>query len=385
MSSILARLISDLDIAVLERCNDGTFTLLSNVPHWLQEMWPSLTDEASQLNPGEVFYFLEDFLERNAQFWEQPTSERKSSGVWTETTPAGTNQLLEALAIYIEERPLLLIRIPYHQEIWPIYQQAREQRLEYEQLIDEINKREVLLHCIVHDLSNPLAGIKGSLNLLKSEEMVESEGDELLKIGLKQANKMQNLIRSILTTFANEVKPLVPTLIGVDIAPNMNTVAREVVQSLSATAELRNIHLTLQEGVIADIDEPRELAFKVVGETERLERVLYNLLANAIRHSKAGQQIKVGIEDKGGFIQTTVEDQGAGVPEELVESLFDRFSQGDSNTGQVGLGLYFCKITIEGWGGEIGYKTSDSGGACFWFRLPKPVSHSNQQAPVEQS
>jgi len=38
----------------------------------------------------------------------------------------------------------------------------------------------------------------------------------------------------------------------------------------------------------------------------------------------------------------------------------------------VGLGLYFCRITIEGWGGAIGYHPSPLGGACFWFRLPKP-------------
>ncbi|MFK7849325.1 MAG: sensor histidine kinase [Rhodothermales bacterium] len=397
MSAILARLLSDLDIAVLERTEDGTFTLLSDVPAWLQNLWPNLKNSVTGLNPGNVFYFLEDFLSRNASFWVTPSQERKSSGVWTEAAPDGDEQLLEALAIYIEDHPLLLLRIPYQQEVWPIYQQAREQRLEYEQLIDEINKREVLLHCIVHDLSNPLAGIKGSLNLLQSEEMVESDGNELLRIGLRQANKMQGLIRSILSTFANEVKPLVPTLIGADIAPDVNVCAHEVVQSLTATASLKGIRLGVTSEAAQEKTERGKTdgekvngahpnsVYKVIGEAERLERVLYNLIANAIRYSTDGQNIRVSVKDAGNYIETSVEDEGTGVPEDLIDGLFDRFSQGNGNTGQVGLGLYFCKITIEGWGGSIGYSPSKSGGACFWFRLPKPVTHSDATQVAEHS
>ena len=378
MSAILARLLSDLDIAVLERSGDGSFTLLSESPGWLDVLWPNLNKNDAGLKPGDVFYFLDDFLTRNAAYWQAPTDQRKSSGVWVETRPDGDDQLLEAMALYIEGHPLLLLRIPSHQETWPIYQQAREQRLEYEQLIDEINKREILLHCIVHDLSNPLAGIKGSLNLLQSEEMVESDGSELLKIGLKQADKMQNLIRSILSTFANEVKPLVPTLIGNDIAPDIHKCTREVVQSLSATAGLRGITLRV-------LDHEKQTPLKVTGETERLERVLYNLLANAIRHSAEGQTILVNIEEDGDFIHTSVEDEGAGVPDALVDGLFDRFVQGGDHTGQVGLGLYFCKITIEGWGGSIGYTPGKTGGACFWFRLPRPVKHMDSTQTMQHS
>ncbi len=376
MSVVLARLLSDLDVAVFERSEDGRFTLLSETPDWLQSLWPELKRNDEGLNPGDQFYFLEDFLERNDTFWAVNTGQRKTSGVWSETAPEGDEQLMEAMMIFIEDHPLLLLRVPYHQEIWPIYQQAREQRLEYEQLLDEINKREVLLHCIVHDLSNPLAGIKGSLNLLESESMVDDDGSELLKIGLRQANKMQNLIRSILSTFANEVKPLVPTLIGMDIAPDMNTCAREVVQSLAATAQLKGISLEV-------VSSNEDTSFKVIGEAERLERVLYNLLANAIRHSEDGQKIEVHVRDDDGFIYCSVEDQGSGVPDQLVDSLFDRFSQGADHTGQVGLGLYFCKITIEGWGGTIGYKNSNAGGACFWFKLPKPVMHSDAVQALE--
>ncbi len=378
MSAILARLFSDLDIAVLERAEDGTFSMLSETPPWLSALWPALNTQTEGLTPGDTFYFLEDFLERNADFWLSSSNDRRASGVWTENTPDNKEQLLEATVLFIEEHPLLLIRVPHQQQVWPIFQQAREQRLEYEQLIDEINKREVLLHCIVHDLSNPLASIKGSLTLLQSEDMVESDGDELLHIGLRQAGKMQNLISSILTTFANEVRPLVPTLIGTDIAPDLHSCAGEVVNSLQATASLKGVAVELTESTAA-------APFKVVGEAERLERVLYNLLANAIRHSESGQTVSVHVYEDGEFIQTDVQDQGKGVPQELIEGLFDRFSQGKDKTGQVGLGLYFCKITIEGWGGTIGYAPGAQGGARFWFRLPKPVTHKNTEAEIQHT
>ena len=363
MSSILARLVSDLDIAVLERHTEGSFTLLSEPPAWLT---PLLTHSSSQIYPEDIFLFLDDFLSRHAGFWSGPTDEQITSGVWTETLPDGSEQLLQAIALFVDEHPLLLIRVPSEQETRSIYQQAREQRLENEHLIEEINKREILLHCIVHDLSNPLSGIKGALDVLTMEELIEPDGTELVELGLRQAKKMQSLIKSILSTFANEVKPLVPTLIGEDVAPDLHACAKEVAQSLSATALLKGVNIN----VVAD-ETTKPL--KVVGEAERLERVLFNLLVNAIRHTPPGRAITVRIKDEEKHIGAYVQDEGSGVPGHLVEHLFDRFSQGTENAGQAGLGLYFCRITVENWGGTIGYDTTQDGGACFWFRLPKPL------------
>ena len=369
MSSILARLVSDLNIAVLERTPQGSFSMLSEMPEWLSILVPEITPQHEELFLEDIFLFLEDFLGRHASFWDHPTGEQITSGVWTEVLPDGTEQLLQATALFVQDRPLLLLKVPFHQEAWPIYQHAREQRLENEQLVEEINKREVLLHCIVHDLSNPLSGIKGSLDLLLAEELVEPEdGNELVQLGIRQATKMQKLIRSILSTFANEVKPLVPTLIGEDIAPDLNASMHEVAASLSATAALRGVQVVVTSG-------KSSAPIKVVGESERLERVLFNLVANAIRHTPHGRQITLSIREDGKYIEASVEDEGPGVPQHLVEHLFDRFSQGNDNVGQAGLGLYFCRITVENWGGMIGYRPASSGGACFWFRLPRPVKN----------
>ena len=77
--------------------------------------------------------------------------------------------------------------------------------------------------------------------------------------------------------------------------------------------------------------------------------------------------------DEDQSIRFSIEDAGEGVPQHEVSRLFRKFTQGAGKTGQVGLGLYFCRITIESWGGTIGYTASPLGGACFWFRLPKPT------------
>jgi signal transduction histidine kinase len=72
-------------------------------------------------------------------------------------------------------------------------------------------------------------------------------------------------------------------------------------------------------------------------------------------------------------VLVTVDDEGPGVSPELVDAIFEKFAQARAQPGKAGLGLYFCRITIQGWGGTIGYSHRATGGARFWFRLPRPV------------
>ena len=204
---------------------------------------------------------------------------------------------------------------------------------------------------------------------MKDENGLDEDSNELLRIGISQAEKMQKLIRGILSTFANDVKQLLPSVVSIDSAPDISAVAVETAKSMSATAAQQGISIEV-------IQTPKEGGnFKVVGDQERLERVLFNLLTNAIRHAPAKSTITIRINEEEDRITTCVLDQGTGVPDNLVSTLFDRFSQGGENAGQAGLGLYFCRLTVEQWGGKINYMESEEGGACFMFTLPKPNSH----------
>ena len=121
----------------------------------------------------------------------------------------------------------------------------------------------------------------------------------------------------------------------------------------------------------------------MVAEPSRLERVLENLVENALRHSPSGGQVSVAVLALGDDVEVRVTDEGPGVPPKVVASLFDKFAQGE-HRGRTGLGLYFCALTVHRWGGEIGYRPLPHG-ACFWFRLPRAgetdEGRLNEEAP----
>ena len=361
-------LLPALDMAAFERQADGSFQLLGTAPAWLRQLWPDVALPGKALYPGEAFLFLDHFLEEADVCWmHRQEGERIASGPWTETGPQGHEWPLEAVALFTDGRPLLLIQFPTtdHRTLRRILQESRQQGLDYFRLVKEVDRREVLLHCIVHDLSNPLAGIRGSLKLMREDALVQPEGEELLRIGLHQVEKMQGLIGEILSAFAREVGPLLPTLFTPENTPDVAASAREVTGALSAAAALKAVRFAL------DL-QPEITDWYVAGEPVRLERVLFNLTENALRYAPAGSTIALRLRHRGDAVRVTVEDTGEGVPEKQRSALFGKFAQGGGRVGKVGLGLYFCRITVEAWGGKVGYEPGETGGACFWFELPKP-------------
>jgi len=103
----------------------------------------------------------------------------------------------------------------------------------------------------------------------------------------------------------------------------------------------------------------------------RLERVVANLLDNALRHTPPGSTVRMALNTLPHRICLTVTDEGMGVPEAFRPMLFRRFSRGPGASGAAGLGLYFCRTTIESWGGSIVHLPSPEGGAafrCCWAR-----------------
>ena len=68
-------------------------------------------------------------------------------------------------------------------------------------------------------------------------------------------------------------------------------------------------------------------------------------------------------------MRVSIQDEGPGVPPEVVPQLFQKFVRRGKSEGKAGLGLYFCRMTVEQWGGKIGCEPRDGGGTSFWFRL----------------
>ncbi len=215
-------------------------------------------------------------------------------------------------------------------------------------------------------------GIKGGYELLASEPISE-RGRKFLEIGLRQADKQETLIREILSAFSAEVESLNEFSVDANNAPDVGRAVRDVGEALSAAFAHSQVKLRL------DLELGND--WKVVGDKSRLERVISNLLENALRYSPANSTVTIGCHDEGDNVLVTIDDEGAGIPPEVAPTLFQKFAQGKKGKGKIGLGLYFCRITVEHWKGEIGHAPRETGGTRFWFRLPRPQHSADSPNP----
>jgi signal transduction histidine kinase len=114
----------------------------------------------------------------------------------------------------------------------------------------------------------------------------------------------------------------------------------------------------------------------VYGDSLEIQRVLLNLLDNAVRVSKPNGEILIEITACGqGQVQVSVRDYGSGIAPQDQEKLFHRFIQGRGQRGRSGLGLYLCRQIIEAHGGTIGVESSLGEGSTFWFTLPNTINN----------
>jgi signal transduction histidine kinase len=109
----------------------------------------------------------------------------------------------------------------------------------------------------------------------------------------------------------------------------------------------------------------------IYGDELEMQRVLQNLLDNAVRVSEPNKQILLEVASfKDNQVTVSVRDQGIGIAPQEKEQLFHRFIQGRGRRGKSGLGLYLCRQIIEAHGGTIGVDSSLGLGSTFWFTLP---------------
>ena len=373
---ITAELFAALDIVVMEHLEDGDFKIIGTLPDWFMQFYPDAASKQERLRPGKIFPFLENFLIDAEDFWMGNDAGTLKSGLWSEVDKSRKECHLEASAVRLKNQKILLISLVdlAYEEKHSLIQKARENNLIYHYLVKEIQKKEILLHCIVHDLAGQITVISGCFELLYLQNMTP-EGRECLEIGRRQSTKQVMLIREILNAFSAEVESLEAFTLDPAQAPDALVSANEVVDALLPTFLLNKMTLQLAP----DIDKSGN--WQVVGEKLRLERVISNLVENAFRHSPPVSTVTVGLQEDGEFILLTVDDEGPGVPQDISRTLFEKFSQGKEKSGRAGLGLYFCRITVERWGGTIGYSPRKEGGSRFWFRLPRPVLPSTARMP----
>jgi signal transduction histidine kinase len=234
---------------------------------------------------------------------------------------------------------------------------------EKEQLLELQRVRQETSDLVVHDLRNPLGTIYGALNMLEMvlPEEIAHDNRELLDLANAACMRMQRLVDSLLDVAKLETGEMPMTL----SLTNFRPVLEEAAQRQALTARMRRI--TIQ------VDAPDYLP-NVVIDTEKIERVLANLLDNALKYTPDNEIIVLAADAEEDLIIVSITDAGPGIPVEERERIFERFAQVSSQRPArrgFGLGLTFCRLAVEAHGGHIWVEASPGGqGSRFIFTLP---------------
>jgi len=219
--------------------------------------------------------------------------------------------------------------------------------------------REDLTHMVVHDLRNPLAGIIGALDILQQfpETLLEEDGEEVLQVAQLTAEKMRTLINSIL-----DISQLEHGRMPVDRTPLM------LAPLVKGLIQMRQPLVSRQAVKVENSLSPSLPPAWADGRL--VERILQNLLDNAIKFTPAGGYVRVSGHVEQDELIVSVTNSGPGISPEQKERLFQKFTPGQHAAHGNGLGLAFCKLAVEAQGGRIWIEGEPGRETVATFTLP---------------
>ncbi|MDP4267937.1 MAG: ATP-binding protein [Bacteroidota bacterium] len=217
---------------------------------------------------------------------------------------------------------------------------------------------------VSHELRTPITSIQGALGLLTDKNIIiqPDKSKKLVDIALKNSFRLLNLVNDILDiekVNAGKMKFSIESFDAIQAVDH-------VLLMNKLYASRYNVHFVL-ETLLEKV--------KIKADVQRFEQVLINLLSNAAKFSPSGENIVIYVSRNVGMIRISVSDNGAGIPAEFQDRIFQKFAQSDSSDsrkkGGTGLGLSICKGLVENMGGNIGYLVKPEGGTTFFFELPE--------------
>ena len=204
-----------------------------------------------------------------------------------------------------------------------------------------------------HELRTPLALMQVQLDLYHSNRHPDNDADtvQMIKMVTEQNDRLNKMVKTLLDM--SELQT-----VGRDDEIILDALVDEVLEDLEPLAETKNIRLI---GKCKDIT--------MVGSDILIYRLVYNLVENAIKYNHSGGQVTVTADRKEKHVYLSVEDTGAGIPEELKERVFEPFFRVDKSRsrelGGVGLGLALVREIVRVHDGSITVKSNPSGGTIF--------------------
>lgn len=204
-----------------------------------------------------------------------------------------------------------------------------------------------------HELRTPLALMQVQLDPYHSNSHPDNDADtvQMIKMVTEQNDRLNKMVKTLLDM--SELQT-----VGRDDEIILDALVDEVLEDLEPLAEGKNIRLI---GKCKDIT--------MVGSDILIYRLVYNLVENAIKYNHSGGQVTVTADRKEKHVYLSVEDTGAGIPEELKERVFEPFFRVDKSRsrelGGVGLGLALVREIVRVHDGSITVKSNPSGGTIF--------------------
>lgn len=213
---------------------------------------------------------------------------------------------------------------------------------------------------VSHDFRSPLTSIKGYLEAMLDGTIPEESHKKYLGILLNETERLTKLTNSLLMLNNLNTRGMLLDKSGFDI----NRIIRNTASAFEGTCRKKTIAIEL---ILTD-------DVTVIGDMEKIQQVLYNLLDNAIKFSQNDSIIKIETTEKHHKIFISIKDSGVGIPREDLKFIFDRFYKSDSSRGKdrrgTGLGLSIVKEIIHSHGEHINVISTEGIGSEFIFSLP---------------
>jgi two-component system, sensor histidine kinase and response regulator len=218
--------------------------------------------------------------------------------------------------------------------------------------------RDDLVHMLVHDIRSPLAALSVTLQLVATELDAASPLSEDVVNASWYTRRVTEMVSDVLDASRMEARRM-----------PLNRTTVDVVAVCEAATTLVLGPTPVQHIAASVPDSP----VTVEADRKVLERVVVNLLDNALKYQPGEEPVRLVVERRSSVVRVSVLDCGSGIPLEARERIFDKFGQvgaSPSERRSTGLGLTFCQLAVEAHGGRIGVDSEMGAGSTFWFELP---------------
>jgi two-component system OmpR family sensor kinase len=280
-------------------------------------------------------------------------------------------RLAVAMGEYKEGAEVDSLGLPHYEErgdeidllVSTFRQMAERIEAQVKSLKEEDTMRRELVANVSHDLRTPLATLRGYVEtlLIKNESLSSKERQNYLDITLRHCRRLSNLVSDLFDLSKLEAKDW---NLHAE-AFSLGELVQDVVQKFRLQAEKKEIrvHTSMDTGILF-----------VHADIALIERVLENLLENAIRHTPVEGSVGVVLRQEQDGVAVEVSDTGSGIREDELPKIFDRFHQLDRSqrdeAGHSGLGLAITKKILELHGSTIRVSSRQGEGTTFTFSLP---------------